>query len=182
MIVLMGIAGSGKGTQGKRLAEAYGLAYLSTGEMLRAHATPEQHERMLAGELLDDQEIIAMVDTVLTGMPDPNHCLFDGFPRSARQTEWLLEQVSNGRIHMPTILQLNVSKEEVKQRLLLRGRSDDTPETIERRFDEYDRVTVPILDYLKLHEVPVYSVDAAQPPEQVYQAITAQLKAHHITE
>lgn len=171
MIIIMGIIGSGKGTQGTRLAKERGLTYISTGEMLRQYATPEQHERMLAGELLGDEEIIVMVDTLLKTLADPNKVLFDGFPRSLVQATWLLEQVGQGRFKTPDVIQLNVSKEEVKRRLLLRGRGDDTPEVIEKRFSEYDTLTVPILDYFKQQQVPLYEVDAAQAPDVVYENV-----------
>lgn len=55
--------------------------------------------------------------------------------------------------------------------MLLRGRSDDVPEVIEKRFAEYDAVTAPVLDYLKGKHVPVYVIDAAQSPEAVYSSI-----------
>lgn len=171
MIILMGVPGSGKGTQGKRLAEERALSYLSTGDMLRQYASPEQHERIVKGHLLRDDEIITMVDGALNSMDDPNQSLFDGFPRSVGQTEWLLKQADVGRIESPCVLLLDISKDEVKKRLLLRGRSDDIPEVIEKRFAEYDTVTAPVLDYLKQKHVPVYEIDAAQSPEAVYSSI-----------
>ena len=57
MNVLMGAAGAGKGTQGHWLQQETGYDYISTGEILRDMATPDQKERMLAGELLEDDEI-----------------------------------------------------------------------------------------------------------------------------
>lgn len=171
MIVVMGIVGSGKGTQGKWLAEERKLSYVSTGDILREHASQEQHKRMLAGGLLDDQEIITMVDAVMKELPDVDASIFDGFPRSLTQTRWLLEQVKASRLAMPTFLHLVVSKNEVKQRLLLRGRNDDTPEVIEQRFREYDATTDPIFDYLKDNGVTVYDIDAAQTPDDVHQSI-----------
>ncbi|HVS59001.1 MAG TPA: nucleoside monophosphate kinase [Candidatus Saccharimonadales bacterium] len=177
MIVVMGIVGSGKGTQGKWLAEDHKLVYVSTGDILREHASQEQQERMAAGGLLDDKEIIAMVDAVMKELPNVNASLFDGFPRSLAQTEWLLDQVKAGRLTMPVFLHLNVSKDEVKKRLLLRGRNDDTPEAIEKRFELYDAVTDPIFDYLKSNNVPVYDINAAQTPDEVHQSIIDCLNA-----
>lgn len=168
MILLMGIAGAGKGTQGKMLVEKNGYSYLSTGEMLRRYATPKQQERMLAGELLDDQEIIMMVDKALGALSDAQKCILDGFPRTIPQTDWLLEQVKSGRIKLTAIFNLAASEKVVKSRLLARGRPDDTLEAVARRFEEYKQVTLPILDHLQAANIPVYEVDAMRDPTAVH--------------
>src|SRR3982751_5665832 len=97
MILLMGIAGSGKGTQGTMLADSRGYHLISMREVLRMYVTGEQRERMLAGELLNDDEIIKIVDQVLKSLPDDKEVVLDGFPRTIPQAEWLLEQVKAGR-------------------------------------------------------------------------------------
>src|SRR4051812_49202478 len=97
MILLMGIAGSGKGTQGKMLADSEGLHLIPMGDVLRMYVTGEQRERMLAGDLLDDQEIIEIVDKVLKSLPDDVEVLLDGFPRTVPQAEWLMEQANKDR-------------------------------------------------------------------------------------
>lgn len=171
MIILMGIVGAGKGTQAKLLAEHSGYQAVSTGELLRTYATEEQHRRMLAGELLGDEEIIDMVDTVLDEVQDPGKCMLDGFPRSVRQTEWLLEQIRQNRFDLTAIIHLIVSEEVVRERMLNRGRPDDTPETIVRRFQEYHTITEPVLEYLRQHGVPVYDVNGDQDPEAVHEDV-----------
>src|SRR4051812_30462025 len=103
MIILMGLAGAGKGTQAKLLADDYGYQTISTGELLRAYATDEQRARMLAGELLNDDEIIAMVDRQLEMIDDIKMTLLDGFPRSVAQTAWVLDQVRQGRFPLTAI-------------------------------------------------------------------------------
>jgi adenylate kinase len=169
MILLMGIAGAGKGTQGKLLVEKNGYSYLSTGEMLRRYATPEQQKRMLAGELLDDQEIIMMVDKALDGLSDARKSILDGFPRTIVQTDWLLEQVRKGRLELTAIFNLAASEAVVKERLLARGRPDDTLEAVARRFEEYKQVTLPILEHLHAANIPVYEVDATRDPAIVHE-------------
>ena len=153
MILLMGIAGSGKGTQGKMLADHYGLHLISMGDVLRMYVTGKQRERMLAGELLDDNEIIALVDRVLSSIPDKETVLMDGFPRTITQAQWLLKQVESGRFQLDMTLHLQASREAVKQRLLSRARIDDTEEAIEARFNEYERSTTPLLQWLSDHNV-----------------------------
>jgi adenylate kinase len=167
MILLMGIAGSGKGTQGKMLADRYGLHLISMGDVLRMYVTGKQRERMLAGGLLDDNEIIAIVDKVLSSISDKETILMDGFPRTIPQAQWLLGQVENGRFQLDMALHLQASRDAVKKRLLSRGRIDDTEAAIEARFDEYERLTAPLLKWLSEHSVQVINIDAERSAEVV---------------
>lgn len=167
MILLMGIAGSGKGTQGKMLADARGFHLISMGEVLRMYVTGEQRERMLAGELLPDSEIIQIVDQVLTSLLNGAEVLMDGFPRTVPQAEWLLEQVKAGRFKLDVAFHLVASREAVKKRLLARARIDDINAAIEERFNEYERSTKPLLDWLKERGIRVIDVDAERSVEAV---------------
>lgn len=167
MILLMGIAGSGKGTQGTMLADARGLHLVSMGEMLRMYVTGKQRERMLAGELLDDQEIITIIDQVLSSLPPGEEVLLDGFPRTIPQAEWLMEQVKAGRFELNTAFHLVASKDAVRQRLMKRGRVDDKDHAIEERFNEYERSTVPLLAWLSQHGVDVIEVNAERSVDEV---------------
>ncbi len=171
MIILMGIVGAGKGTQAQMLAEHSGFQAISTGDLLRKYATEEQHRRMLAGELLDDDEIIDMVDQVLTNAKDPAKCLLDGFPRSVKQTQWLLDQIKSGRFKLTEIIHLIVSEEVVRKRMLARGRPDDTEQTISRRFQEYHNITEPILEYMEQQNIKVVDIDGDQEPEAVHRDV-----------
>jgi len=167
MILLMGISGSGKGTQGKMLADQYGLHLISMGDVLRMYVTGKQRERMLAGGLLGDSEIIAIVDKVLLSIPDDETVLMDGFPRTIPQAQWLLEQVKSGRFQLDAALHLQASREAVKKRLLGRARIDDTEAAIEARFNEYERSTMPLLEWLTQHNVKVINVNAERSVETI---------------
>jgi adenylate kinase len=167
VILLMGIAGSGKGTQGKMLSDARGFHLISMGDVVRMYITGTQRERMLAGELLDDQEIIKIVDRVLKSIPDGEEVLMDGFPRTIPQAEWLMEQVKAGRFKLDTAFHLVASREAVKERLMKRGRIDDKEGAIEARFDEYERSTSPLLSWLSEHGVNVVNVDAVRSVQAV---------------
>jgi adenylate kinase len=167
MILLMGIAGSGKGTQGKMLADKYGLHLISMGDVLRMYVTGKQRERMLAGGLLDDEEIIAIVDKVLSSIPDNQTVLMDGFPRTIPQAEWITKQIEAKRFQVEMALHLQASHDAVKQRLLGRARIDDTDSAIEARFKEYERSTIPLLTWLVEHNVKVINVNAERSVEEV---------------
>jgi adenylate kinase len=171
MIILMGMPGSGKGTQGKMLAETFGFQYVSTGEMLRHYATHDQIARMNKGELLNDQEMMTMIEAVLGTAADPNKILLDGFPRSVPQADWLLEQIAEDGFKIDHVFHLVVPQEVVHDRLLRRGRDDDTEESMIHRFEFYNAITLPILDFFKSKNIPVYDVNAAQTPEMVHEEI-----------
>ncbi len=167
MILLMGIQGSGKGTQGKMLADQHNFHLISMGDVLRMYATPPQRDRMLAGGLLDDQEIIDIIDAVLGQLPDTEECILDGFPRTIPQAEWLMRQVQAGRFQINNVFHLVASRQAVKARLLNRGRVDDRPEAIEERINEYERSTQPLLSWLEDHGITVHNVDAERSVDQV---------------
>lgn len=177
MILLMGIAGSGKGTQGKMLADQHNFHLISMGEVLRMYVTGQQRERMLAGELLDDQEIIAIVDRVLSSLPDSEEVIMDGFPRTIPQAKWLMEQVKTGRFKLRIAFHLVASRKAVKERLLQRGRIDDKETAIEARFDEYERSTAPLLTWLSEHGLDVVNINAERSVEVVNDEMIKHLDA-----
>jgi len=172
VILLMGIAGSGKGTQGKLLAEKEGYHVISTGELLRSYGSSDQHTRMHAGEILDDEEVTALLDKALAELADPDHVILDGYPRRVSQADWLLAQQKLGRFRVDKVLHLVASKQAVKQRLENRGRVDDHSDAIEERFSEYNRETLPILDHLSKAGVSILEIDAERPVEVIHDEIT----------
>lgn len=176
MILLMGIAGSGKGTQGKMLADQYGFHLISMGDVVRMYVTGEQRQSMLAGNLLGDQEIIEIVDKVLGSLPKDEEVLLDGFPRTIVQAQWLMEQAKADRFKLETVFHLVASREAVKARLLGRARIDDKEEAIEARFDEYERSTAPVLKWLADNGVEVLNIDAERPATVVNAELVNHLK------
>lgn len=160
MIVLLGVAGAGKSVQGRLFADEHGFAWVSTGELFRVLVTGERRQKMLEGELLSDDEVIALVDKTFNLIDLNKEFLLDGFPRTKVQADWLLEQVESGRVKLTAIFNMTASREVVKKRLLERGRQDDTEAAIEKRFAEYEAVTMPIVDYFRATGTTVYDIDA----------------------
>ena len=177
MILLMGIAGSGKGTQGTMLADSRGYHLVSMGELLRLYVTGKQRERMLAGELLDDDEIIEIVDRVLKSLPPEEEIILDGFPRTIPQAEWLMGEVKQGRFAIRAIFHLTASREAVKNRLLRRARIDDVENAIEERFKEYEKSTEPILQWFKDQGKEVVDVNAERTVEEVNEDLSKYLES-----
>lgn len=171
MIILTGVAGSGKSMQGKMFADEHGYAWISTGEILRVLVTGKRRHEMLQGKLLSDSEVITILDTVLNLIDPKQEFVLDGFPRTIPQTDWLLDQVHKGRLQLTAVINLDASEDIVRGRLIARGRRDDTEEAISERFAEYRSVTLPILEYFKKEGVHVYNIDASQGPRDVHDDI-----------
>lgn len=160
MIILLGVAGAGKSMQGRLFADEHGFAWISTGELFRVLVTGERRQKMLEGELLSDQEVIELVDKTLKLIDLDKEFLLDGFPRTKVQTDWLLDQIKSGRVKLTAIFNMTATEAVVKERLLARGRPDDTEEAITKRFQEYKAVTLPIVDYFRESGTDVYDIDA----------------------
>lgn len=171
MILLMGVAGAGKSLQGKIFADEHGYAWISTGEIFRVLITGKRRQEMLAGKLLSDEEVIKVVDKVLELIDTADEFVLDGFPRTIPQADWLLRQVHDRRFKLTAVVHLTASEEVMRQRLLQRGRQDDTDSAIEKRFSEYRAVTLPIMEHLKKEGAPVYEIDAAGTPREVHDDI-----------
>ena len=171
MIVLLGVAGSGKSMQGKLLADEHGYSWISTGEIFRVLVTGKRRLQMLQGKLLSDEEVINMLDKVLELVDMREEVVLDGFPRTVKQADWLIEQSKKDRFKLSGIVHLSSSEDVVRTRLMARGRLDDTEKAITRRFDEYKAVTVPIISHFKKVGIHVYNIDASQTPKAVHDAI-----------
>lgn len=171
MIVIMGVAGAGKSVQGRWLADELGLPWLSTGEFLRMLVTGERRREMLAGKLLDDTEMIELADKIFHMIELKQEFILDGFPRTLGQAEWLVAQHKAGLITISTVLHLEANEEVVANRLLERGRQDDTKEAIDARFAEYRAVTLPIIKDFEDKGITVHHIISEGTPEEVHAKI-----------
>lgn len=169
MIILMGLAGSGKSTQGQMLAAATNRVWLSAGQVLRDTEDPELKSIMESGKLVPD--IITerlMVQGMLQAVRDGRDVVIDGFPRSVDQAEWLAENLASV---MKLVIVIDVPKSELIQRLELRGRSDDTREAIEERFQIVEQNIYSICELLGKVGIKIYHVDGVGSPEEVQERI-----------
>jgi len=151
-LVIFGRQGAGKGTQCELIVEHYGAVHISTGDMLRAAVAAgselgaKAKAYMDAGDLLPDELIVSIVaDRLAADDVEAQGFVLDGFPRTVSQAEALWE-VAGERIELA--VNLEVPLEEVKARMLGRGRDDDTDDAIARRLDIYESETVPAIDWI----------------------------------
>lgn len=171
MILFMGVAGAGKSMQGRMLADKLALPWLSTGEFLRMLISGQRRKEMLDGKLLKDDEIIGLVQKIFNVVDVKHEFILDGFPRSAAQAEWLLMQIKYGQLKLSAVINLEASQDAVRQRLLERGRQDDTEAAIKERFAEYEASIVPILEQFKSAGISVFDIDAERAPEEIHTEI-----------
>lgn len=173
MILLMGLAGSGKGTQGKLLSDKFGYEYLSTGEYLREYLSEERKKQILAGKLVDDDEMVRIIDEFLSNAKKDS--ILDGFPRSEAQANWLINKHKNKDIFIEALIYLKVTREELMQRLLERGRADDNETAINTRFEEYTRATLPIIDNYRKEGIKIAEVNGIGSIEDIHSEILKKL-------
>lgn len=165
-VVFLGPPGAGKGTQAERFAVARGVPHISTGEMLRGAVAAgtelgnQVQQYMATGALVPDDVMAGVVSERLAADDCSAGFLLDGFPRTLPQAE-LLEDKGVALDH---VVLIDVLAEEVERRLMGRGRSDDTPETVRKRIATYMRQTEPLVNHYRalglLRSVPgVGSID-----------------------
>lgn len=157
-LVLFGPPGAGKGTQAQFLTETFNLTHISTGDLLReeiAAGTPlglAAKDLISAGNLVPDSIVIGMIETKLNEKKGTSGFIFDGFPRTVPQAVALDQLLTKHGSKVTGMLSLEVEKEELIKRLLLRGetsgRADDLDvATIENRISVYNEKTAPIIEY-----------------------------------
>lgn len=173
-VVVLGMVGAGKSVQSCKLAESHGWTWLSTGELLRASTDSKIQRALQSGQLLDDETIFSLMETVLDRSKTTGMVILDGFPRRMTQAKWL-EEYGHG-LNMPVrkVLHLNIDPHIAAIRLAQRNRADDTPDGIAIRNDEYDNEIKPVVDYYRQAGL-LTDVDADAPMQDVAERIAQTL-------
>ncbi|GAB1453511.1 adenylate kinase [Draconibacterium sp.] len=159
-LVLFGPPGAGKGTQAEFLIESFGLDHLSTGDLLRSEITAgtqlglEAKSFMEKGELVPDAVVIGMIESKLKNNSKAKGFIFDGFPRTVDQAKALDTLLNDNGTPISGMLSLEVDKQELIDRLMIRGKSsgraDDQDQLIiENRINVYNEKTLPLIEYYK---------------------------------
>ncbi len=159
-IVLFGAPGCGKGTQSELLEKKYGLAHISTGEIIRkeiAAKTPlgeTMQSYIERGELAPDEIVIGMIENYLDMHKGGKGTIFDGFPRTTAQAEAFDNLLASCGERIGVMIYMDVPEEELVKRILLRGkvsgRADDASEEIIRnRIEVYNSQTAVVAEYYR---------------------------------
>ena len=150
-LLFLGAPGAGKGTQAELLSQTYSYLHLSTGELLRKEIEMKTtlgiqvKDIMNRGELVSDELVLKIVRHNL--VKDNKGWILDGYPRNLSQANSLNEVLNEINQPLELVFYLDIPEEVLIKRLLLRGRKDDTEETIRTRVDIYKKTTEPLIQY-----------------------------------
>jgi len=181
-LLLIGAPGAGKGTQAERLAERFGIAHISSGDLLRRHVTDGTSIGQLVqsyldrGDLVPDGVVMDMLRKPVVAAAEAGGYVLDGFPRTVEQARTAFTTAQALGVEVQVAVHLDVARAELVRRLLARRRgSEDTEIVIERRLQVYLDKTVPLLTYYANREL-TFTVDGAQSPDAVHADIVARLR------
>ncbi len=178
-VVLLGMPGAGKGSQSKKLADKFGLKYISTGKLLRQEIADNTELGNMAqgymkkGDIVPDEIAIKIIEREINNNPDAKGFIFKGYPRSIVQAyilDGLLRKVDSS---LTLVIDLDISMLEAFKRLYDRRKTDDSrtydsnPETIIHRIEEYENISAKVPEYYK-KKMDVVRVDGVGSKEEVY--------------
>ncbi len=176
-IILIGIQGAGKSTQGNLLSEKLNIPYLSTGHIFRDLAKEKTKvgryikEIMNAGYLIPDSKTLSIVSDYLKRPEYKNGYIMDGFPRTTKQAEAFNEKID-------CVFYLKVSDKEALWRLSYRneaGREDETLGAVRKRIELFHKLTEPVIDFYRKHHL-LFEIDGEKSIEDISKEIMSKIK------
>jgi adenylate kinase len=197
-IIIMGPQASGKGTQAERIAKKYGLNHINAGEILRTEVKKKTdlgrraEDIMLRGELVPNELVDELIKENIS-----EHMVFDGFPRSIEQAEFL-----NRHTIINAVIIIDITDEEAIRRISSRyvcglcgksyniltnppkqkdicdddgsrlvQREDDNPKVVKQRLETYHEETSKVIDYYQARKTPLWTINGEQPIDEVFSDI-----------
>ncbi len=198
-IILMGCPGAGKGTQSAKLKEQFGLAHISTGDVLRAEmASGSVLGQQIAGlinqgNLVPDELMISMLEKIVSATD--KGIIFDGFPRTVAQAQALERLLNRYHRTITQVIMIDLPEAEVVKRLSARRlcrkcgkiaqtstqtrcecggelyvRADDAPASVKHRLEVYHTSTLPVKSYYT-NSGKYVQINGNQTPQQVFKDI-----------
>jgi adenylate kinase len=185
-VLLIGPPASGKGTQGRRIAQRYGVSYLSSGEILRKEvaAGTELGRRvaddLAAGDLVPDELMLEVLRAPLQAALTSGGYVLDGFPRNVAQARELSAYAAELGGAPDAAVWFDVEDAELlrrtRSRAVAEGRVDDVDAVARHRIDVYAAATAPLIDHYRGQQLLI-RVDAAKPVDDVTGVVLAALES-----
>jgi adenylate kinase len=176
-MLFVGPPGAGKGTQAQKVAEKLGIAHVSTGDMFRA-LDPETDlgkrvkTIMESGGYVSDDIVIEMLQGRISQPDAAKGYILDGFPRTLPQAQALDDFLGDNGLD--AVVLFEVDEDEVVGRMLSRGRSDDTEDTIRTRLSVYREQTEPLVEMYE-HRGLIHRVDAMGEIDEITDRVLSKL-------
>ena len=203
-IILLGPQGSGKGTQARLLCDKYGFFYFESGAYLRKIASkyPEIAQMMNSGNLVPDKELTSYLTAYLDQENLYDDIIFDGFPRTLTQFNFLEVWLSEKSVSIDLVFVLEISEEETLRRLSGRRvdpetgkiynlvtepglvdvdpqkliqRDDDKPDAIKKRLEIYNTRTKELINEIE-KKSKVFKINGEQEVEKIHEEIVRQIE------
>jgi adenylate kinase len=201
-IHLLGIQGSGKGTQASRLVEAYQLDYLGSGNLLRARSEVhdavghELQQELRRGKLVPDSYLVTTISDYLDAHPDLRGIIGDGVIRTTKQEELLTPIWEQHTLDLPLLIHLELSEEVAQERIATRKRqaesgenaahhqtfsgkllkrNDDNPLAIHERFRIFHSMTTPVIEVFEQKKRCIH-ISAEDSIEKIFSNIILAVK------
>lgn len=178
-LLFIGPPGAGKGTQADRVAGRLGIPHVSTGEMFRHHVGEgtEIGQRvqaiMDAGGYVPDSITVEMLADRIAQPDAEEGFILDGFPRTEPQVSALDGLI--GEAGLDRVVLFEVDEDVLAERMLARGRGDDTEETIRNRFKIYVEQTEPLIALYRDRDV-VVEVDGVGEMDEITERVLAAVR------
>ena len=182
VIIMLGVPGSGKGTQAQRLAKVFDITHESSGNLLRQAAEAGTDLGRLAksyyeqGELVPDEIVCKIViNNLQTFRAQGRGIVLDGFPRTLEQAQKLEKSLAELGLEIDVVIHIKTGIDEVERRLASRGREDDEMLVVAHRIDIYRSQTLPLIEFYKQQGL-LLNIDGEQAIECVHGEILAGLQ------
>ena len=179
-IILFGPPGAGKGTQAKYLVKKLDAFQISTGDLLRDEINKNTEigkkisDDMKEGKFISDEIVNKIIKDLIFDPKKKNKFIFDGYPRSITQAKNLDRLLEESHQKIDLIFFLNVNKniilKRIEKRKLIENRTDDSLDTIVKRYDKYMETTKPVLDFYSKNQ-NFKEIDGSQEIDEITRKI-----------
>ena len=162
-IVLFGMPGSGKSTQGQKLATELGCPWISTGAILRKSKEKWVQEKLKTAELFDDHIVLQILKEAIGTEPN---VIIDGFPRNREQAKMAVEELG-----VNEIIELTVPDDQVIARLSERGREQDEIEIAKQRIEDFKISRRDIEEVFWEHGIEMKRVNGVGTVDEIFERL-----------